>query len=86
MGGADAAALAATAFAEADPRRAPEDWDAWFEALSGRITRAGRAWDTPEMGTTADLAFSWFASSIAQLVEQVDDAGLDGHVQGGDGS
>ena len=52
-GGADAAALAATAFAEADPRRAPEDWDAWFEALSGRITRAGRAWDTPEMGATA---------------------------------
>ena len=52
-GGADAAALAATALAEADPGRAPEDWDAWFEALSGRITRAGRAWDTPEMGATA---------------------------------
>ena len=52
-GGADAAALAATALAEADPGRAPEDWDAWFEALSGRITRVGRAWDTPEMGATA---------------------------------
>lgn len=52
-GGADAAVLAATALAEADPGRAPEDWDAWFEALSGRITRAGRAWDTPEMGATA---------------------------------
>jgi serine/threonine protein phosphatase PrpC len=52
-GGADAAALAATALAGADPNQAPSDWDGWFEALSQRIARAGQAWGTPDMGATA---------------------------------
>lgn len=54
-GGSDAAALAATRLAGADLAQDAAGWDAWFEDLSRRITLAGQAWGTPEMGATAAL-------------------------------
>lgn len=50
-GGAEAAALVASALAAADP--GPEGWDSWFEDVSRRVSLAGAAWGTSEMGATA---------------------------------
>lgn len=54
-GGADAAALVATELARADLDRVGDDWNAWFSELSDRVSRAGGAWRTPDMGATAAI-------------------------------
>ena len=54
-GGAEAAALIATSLAKADLEAVGDEWDGWFEQLSGRVARAGSAWATPDMGATVAM-------------------------------
>ncbi|MDR2564946.1 MAG: hypothetical protein LBC97_02600 [Bifidobacteriaceae bacterium] len=55
LGGAHAAAIAATELAAADPWRLLGDPALELEGLSNRILRAGRSWGTPQMGCAAAL-------------------------------
>jgi serine/threonine protein phosphatase PrpC len=51
-GGADAAALVATALASSDLSADEAKTNLQFELLSERVMQAGNAWGTPEMGAT----------------------------------
>jgi serine/threonine protein phosphatase PrpC len=54
-GGAEAAAIVASGLATINVAQIGQSWDAWFEALSDRVTQAGQAWGTPDMGATTAL-------------------------------
>jgi serine/threonine protein phosphatase PrpC len=54
-GGAEAAAIVATALAAAHPSGDEIAMNTWFEALSERVAQAGRAWGMPQMGATVAL-------------------------------
>jgi protein phosphatase len=52
-GGAAAAGVVAAGLAGVSGGVAPGGWRTWLEAMSARVSAAGRAWGTGEMGATA---------------------------------
>jgi serine/threonine protein phosphatase PrpC len=52
-GGAQAAAVAASALAAEGANVSGAVWARFFEGLSSRVAQAGEAWGTPQMGATA---------------------------------
>jgi serine/threonine protein phosphatase PrpC len=54
-GGADAAGVVALMLAGVSVASVSGAWDTWLEQVAGRLSAAGKAWETPDMGATVAI-------------------------------